>query len=1481
MLGLKYYEGIRRAQARPEPLGPGSTPDIDFDKPAGLFSRLLGAATGAAIRSALAVCRVVCPNPKIGRLVIVTRAADVMSTLKDGAAFEVPFALEMTELGGGANSVLGLEDEPHQALRGLIRQVIDDEADAARICRDTAEVAQALIRNASGRLDVMGDLITRCASESCARYFGLPLEDPVAFANWTMAVSTLLFADPTGSRETRRRGLYGAARLQALVDRALEAAEARHEAGHPADTLADRFVRARHTTHPDLAPATIRATLIGLMTGFVPTNTLAAGKMLEALLKRPDAWRQAREAARAGDRDRLKAILLEAGRLNPALFPGQFRYARTEGVIAEGTWRRRVAPKGSVVLVATGSALADGRAFPNPRAFDPDRPQRPELMFGWGHHSCLGAHLAPAQITEVFLALLALDDLRPAKGPAGRMRTGAAFPRRLEMEFTPPAGAPRREQSMVVVCAPLRSEADAEALKAEVCALGNPARGPLREALAATDRIHFCSLSVIDLGEPERPAHHLLLEINADGDPAGVLSLMAGAAHDWLAPLFAKARDPSGGLLETLRRYNLDDHARPWSMTHLNFCGTGEFAVADIARQAALADFARRALDHHLRGHASLGARPMQALRYVRRLINGETDTRFLQPATRAGVEALMEEGKQFRDLLIQPARRKLKIAEWTDISIPQARLRVALSRDARPIHLALLAGWAALTTAIFLAVGRFGLVHAPARLLLALTSGLAAEFALVAAGLGGLLLWLRAEERKDVPDTRHPDFEHLQACTANEDAPGYAQNHFIATPMLKKGLLRRLTLGAALWGIGTLVTYGFRPGFVLNMGTIHYAKWFRPPGSRRLVFVSNYDGSWESYLEDFITKAHAGQTAAWTNCEGFPPTRFLTGDGAKDGDRFKRWVRRQQVPSQFWFARFPELTTEHIRNNALIHHGLAKAHTDSAARAWLSCFGSAQRPESVIETGEIQSLMFGGFGRLRHGVCLAVRLPDPAVRRRAWLDDLLNAHGDPRLKRFAVTFGSAPGASDGLERATIVAFSAGGLARLGVPDGEAGDGLATFPAAFRAGMAGRARVLGDRGEDAPWLWRWTDSAAGAAPSADAAVLIYARTRKELEAAVADHIARLGAEAIIARVDTGPMHPRIHREAFGFRDGVSQPVIRGVERFQRDVAPADLVEPGEFILGYRSNQGYIPPSPVVAADTDRRGELPTAQAETPRRFPAFAEAPQTEAFRDFGRNGSYLVLRQFEQHVAEFRRFTHEAARRLEADYPGLGETVGTRIRPAWIAAKLVGRWRNGPSLIDRPRYSPSGHLPMDNDFAFGADDPQGLRCPLGAHVRRANPRDGLDPDDPRGRDIVNRHRLLRRGRSYRMRRPDGRAEHGMLFAAFCADLERQFEFIQQTWINAPSFHGLSGETDPLLGEAGRSYTIPTPAGAVRLHGLPRFVTVRGGGYFFMPSRSALAYLAARTAALARIEARAPHATQSPRARPNVEPGVEAGVEAV
>jgi deferrochelatase/peroxidase EfeB len=274
--------------------------------------------------------------------------------------------------------------------------------------------------------------------------------------------------------------------------------------------------------------------------------------------------------------------------------------------------------------------------------------------------------------------------------------------------------------------------------------------------------------------------------------------------------------------------------------------------------------------------------------------------------------------------------------------------------------------------------------------------------------------------------------------------------------------------------------------------------------------------------------------------------------------------------------------------------------------------------------------------------------------------------------------------------------------------------------------------------------------------------------------------------------------------------------------------------------------------------------------------------------RDLGRNGSFLAIRELEQKVDEFWDYCRAEGERLQSHFP-----PGVRAAPQeFIAAKIVGRWRDGSPLVRYPSY-PASDAPVpvhplartgaaagtssprlavqipvapgrtgaeaggantdakfepDNDFLFGTEDPQGLRCPLGAHIRRANPRESFSPGSQEQIAITNRHRIIRVGRFYQ---PEPGQRRGLFFMCLNGNIERQFEFVQQTWVDGPSFHGLSNERDPLTSDRGQvdGHTIPTPRGSMRLAKLPSFVSTRGGGYFFLPGRRTMEYLASTGAA--------------------------------
>ena len=225
---------------------------------------------------------------------------------------------------------------------------------------------------------------------------------------------------------------------------------------------------------------------------------------------------------------------------------------------------------------------------------------------------------------------------------------------------------------------------------------------------------------------------------------------------------------------------------------------------------------------------------------------------------------------------------------------------------------------------------------------------------------------------------------------------------------------------------------------------------------------------------------------------------------------------------------------------------------------------------------------------------------------------------------------------------------------------------------------------------------------------------------------------------------------------------------------------------------------------------------------------------------DLGRNGSYLVFRQIRQYVDAFE------------DFLTLSTSEDGRVDQAArerLAAKIVGRWRDtGAPLTLCPDHDDQAHAAA-NRFGYHEQDADGLRCPLGAHIRRTNPRDSLapNPGTEDSRQVNRRHRLLRRGRAYGPDvdgSPD--AARGLHFVCLNANLARQYEFVQHSWVNDANFAGLVGVEDPLIGaraDGPVDFVVPTLPVRRRYRDLPQFAQVQGGAYFFLPGIRALRYL--------------------------------------
>jgi Dyp-type peroxidase family len=478
------------------------------------------------------------------------------------------------------------------------------------------------------------------------------------------------------------------------------------------------------------------------------------------------------------------------------------------------------------------------------------------------------------------------------------------------------------------------------------------------------------------------------------------------------------------------------------------------------------------------------------------------------------------------------------------------------------------------------------------------------------------------------------------------------------------------------------------------------------------------------------------------------------------------------------------------------------------------------------------QGLIVSPFAHLPEAVALL--LDTTGAPGPGWLRALLQGEG-------ALTITPATGKAvddDGTASAcAALAFTATGLQQLGLDPAV----MQTFAEPFLEGMhePHRRRRLGDIYMDPPErlkrpLWGGnTPLPPGTAPDIDAivcdktvhaALLLYDLDADQLAATAAPVRAKLAASGVVITHELALSlrfdERNIARENFGFADGISQPSPAGPAIVDKTGAPYPKnpvhgVAGGDLVIGLPDPYGEPSPGPLVPV-TDRKAAMLEVAAGDP-------------AHRDLGIDGSYLVIRELSQDVEAFWASMQKAA-------AGIGQDAD------WVAERVVGRTRDGTILAANP--PPATSDGPGNDFLYFDTDVDGLHCPYGSHVRRANPRDGLAPsaaDKQTLLNAANNHRIMRRGRKYAAYDvPDAPKLPGLLFMCLNTDIKRQFEFVQQTWMLNPSFATLIGEQDPLLGSRG-PFTIPRDPLRLRPT-IDTFIRFIGGEYFFLPSLPALDY---------------------------------------
>ncbi|MFO1002899.1 MAG: Dyp-type peroxidase [Planctomycetaceae bacterium] len=527
-----------------------------------------------------------------------------------------------------------------------------------------------------------------------------------------------------------------------------------------------------------------------------------------------------------------------------------------------------------------------------------------------------------------------------------------------------------------------------------------------------------------------------------------------------------------------------------------------------------------------------------------------------------------------------------------------------------------------------------------------------------------------------------------------------------------------------------------------------------------------------------------------------------------------------------------------------------------NSKKTLIASLAPGRESEPVLNVEQIQGNIFPGFSK-DHQTLLFLRIDTPNLFSQ-WLRGFLNSVATTAdvldfNRLYKKLRGKLTGAEPDLRTTWAnIAFSFQGLKKLERP-GMNVDGF--VDAAFKPGLLARAQSgeLGDpvgsntTGDPANWL------VGGPGSEADVVLLLAADTRADLNNKVQEvvetlfpHLNEKGetvlcGASVLFRQD-GDILPGglAGHEHFGFKDGISQPGVRGLLPDGTPLTPnqnpnnpgqgkpgQDLLWPGEFVFGY--------PGQDPKKDIAEPGKDPLQNKD--RKAPEFA------------RNGSFLVFRRLRQNVGGFHQFLKQ-----------LGTQFG--VSTELVGAKMVGRWPSGaPTVLsptmDDPVLADDDQQNNNFEFAGEDDDPTGSKVPFAGHIRKTYPRDDESQSIPSLNEMTTQtHRLLRRGIPYG---PPSRSsfstpqhdevDRGLLFMAYQVSIVDQFEFVTRNWANNPDFKDGGAGFDPIIGQNGdpsrrRSFRLGLPGEASPIETDQDWVIPTGGGYFFAPSIDALKSLA-------------------------------------
>lgn len=330
---------------------------------------------------------------------LVTRFDDVQEICSRHDEFPVPYQRMVDHLDWVPTFLLAMKDTPEY--RQTLAQVhaLWRYEDLPRVRAIAKEASEAALDRAGGRIDAIQDVMVPVTLAVIERYYGIPVKasDFAPFRDGAMYIAGYLFGPQTLSPEKIATAKQAIAGVWKVIDEAIAAARANPL---PEDTIIGRCHALKITDD-----AHLRSYLMGMIVGYLPTNTNANGRVLDVVMNEPAALDAALAAAGAGDYDAILRVVHEALRMNYIL-PGLWRTTSEPRMIGVGTTRERTIEAGRLIYISFMAAMMDPRRIAEPKRFDPNRSKDVYMVYGYQFHYCVGWAISDAMMMEIFMAIM-------------------------------------------------------------------------------------------------------------------------------------------------------------------------------------------------------------------------------------------------------------------------------------------------------------------------------------------------------------------------------------------------------------------------------------------------------------------------------------------------------------------------------------------------------------------------------------------------------------------------------------------------------------------------------------------------------------------------------------------------------------------------------------------------------------------------------------------------------------------------------------------------------------------------------------------------------------------------------------------------------------------------------------------------------------------------------------------------------------------